>query len=169
MFDDGADRTSAATPAFVDYEPRFLDELVALWREAFEFGVGVSDPHPLAEQRAHFVDDLLPTNRVTLALRDDRLAGFVAASAESVAQLHVRVAMHGQGIGSSLLELAKERSSGSLWLMLSLATSALAASTRRVASSPSSAASSRRGSSRTSDIGGGAERPLGRACSTGNA
>jgi ribosomal protein S18 acetylase RimI-like enzyme len=116
MFDDGADRTRAATPAFVDYEPRFLDELVAVWREAFEFGVGVSDPHPLAEQRAHFVDDLLPTNRVTLALRDDRLAGFVAASAESVAQLHVRVAMHGQGIGSSLLELAKERSSGSLWL-----------------------------------------------------
>jgi len=106
----------AVTRQFVEYEPRFLDALVSLWREAFEFGVGIKDPNPLAEQREHFVARVLPSNRVTLALQDGRLAGFVASSAESLAQLHVRVDLHGQGIGSSLLEDAKTHSSGSLWL-----------------------------------------------------
>ena len=103
-------------PLLVDYEPSYLDALVRLWREAFEYGVGVTDPHPLAEQRDAFVRDVLPANRVTLALVDARLAGFIAASAESVAQLHVLPALHRRGIGSRLLALAKERSAGSLWL-----------------------------------------------------
>jgi ribosomal protein S18 acetylase RimI-like enzyme len=33
-----------------------------------------------------------------------------------VAQLHVRPGLHGRGIGSELLALAKARSAGSLWL-----------------------------------------------------
>jgi ribosomal protein S18 acetylase RimI-like enzyme len=42
--------------------------------------------------------------------------GFIAASEESVSQLHVRVAFHRRGIGSALLALAKAKSSGTLWL-----------------------------------------------------
>ena len=103
-------------PELVDYEAAYLDPLVRLWREAFEFGVGVTDPHPLAEQRDYFLAEVLPTHRVTLALLPAGLAGFVAASAESVSQLHVRVGLHRQGIGTRLLDLAKARSTGSLWL-----------------------------------------------------
>jgi ribosomal protein S18 acetylase RimI-like enzyme len=103
-------------PELVDYEASHLDALVRLWREAFEFGVGVTDPHPLAEQRDYFPAEVLPAHRVTLALLPSGLAGFVAASPESVAQLHVSVGLHRQGIGSQLLELAKARSDGSLWL-----------------------------------------------------
>jgi hypothetical protein len=76
---------------FIEYEAPYLDRLVGLWRQAFEFGVGVTDPHPLAEQREYFVSKVLPTNQVTLALFESQLVGFVAASAESVAQLHVQV------------------------------------------------------------------------------
>ena len=104
------------SPVLVDYDDSYLDPLVRLWREAFEFGVGVTDPHPLTEQRDHFVSEVLPTHRVTLALRSSRLVGFVAASRESVAQLHVQVGLHRQGIGSRLLDVAKARSGGSLWL-----------------------------------------------------
>jgi putative acetyltransferase len=106
------------TPAlrFADYSPAVLDALVALWREAFEAGVGLKDPHPLAEQRDYFIDRVLPANRVTLAMHEERLAGFVASSKDSVAQLHVRVDLHGLGIGTALLDLAKARSAGSLWL-----------------------------------------------------
>lgn len=104
------------SPQLVDYEPAYLDPLVRLWREAFEYGVGVVDPHPLAEQRDYFLAEVLPAHRVTLALIDRRPAGFVAASAESVAQLHVLPALHRQGIGSRLLDLAKARSGGTLWL-----------------------------------------------------
>jgi hypothetical protein len=42
------------TPVLADYEDAYLDPLVQLWGEAFEFGVGVTDPHPLAEQRDYF-------------------------------------------------------------------------------------------------------------------
>jgi ribosomal protein S18 acetylase RimI-like enzyme len=104
------------SPDLVDYEASYLDPLVRLWREAFEFGVGVTDPHPLSEQRDYFFSDVLPAHRVTLALIEERLVGFVAASAQSVAQLHVQPGLHRQGIGSRLLELAKRRSAGSLWL-----------------------------------------------------
>ena len=101
---------------FEPYAPGALDALVTLWREAFEAGVGVKDPHPIAQQCDYFVGEVLPANQVTLALHEDQLAGFIASDADSVAQLHVRVDLHGQGIGSSLLQLAKARSAGSLWL-----------------------------------------------------
>jgi len=104
------------SPAFTDYDPSYLDRLVRLWREAFEFGVGVTDPHSLSDQREYFVSRVLPENRVTLAVLEGELVGFIAASVESVAQLHVKVGRHRQGIGSSLLSLSKSRSGGSLWL-----------------------------------------------------
>jgi ribosomal protein S18 acetylase RimI-like enzyme len=104
------------SPAFVEYEAAYLEPLVRLWRESFEFGVGITDPHPLSEQREAFLSQVLPSHRVTLALLESRLVGFIAASAESVSQLHVQVGLHRQGIGSALLALAKAESSGSLWL-----------------------------------------------------
>ena len=100
----------------VEYEPSYLERLLPLWREAFEFGVGVVEPHSLSEQREYFLAQVLPEHRVTLALLDTGLVGFIAASEESVAQLHVQVGMHRQGIGSALLALSKARSKGSLWL-----------------------------------------------------
>ena len=103
-------------PELVDYDASYLDELVPLWREAFEFGVGITDKNPLAAQRDYFLAEVLPTHRVTLAVLPSGLAGFVAASPESVSQLHVRVGLHRRGIGSTLLDLAKARSNGSLWL-----------------------------------------------------
>ena len=98
------------------YDDARLDELVAMWRESFEAGVGIVDPHPLAEQRAYFLAEVLPRNDVRLAMLDGRLVGFVAASRESVTQLHVRVGFHRQRIGTQMLAWAKEQSSGSLWL-----------------------------------------------------
>ena len=98
------------------YDNGRLDELVAMWRESFEAGVGVTDPHPIAEQRTYFLTEILPRNDVRLAMLDGRLVGFVAASRASVAQLHVRVGFHRRGIGSLLLAWAKAQSAGSLWL-----------------------------------------------------
>jgi ribosomal protein S18 acetylase RimI-like enzyme len=104
------------SPTFVKYDGSCLEPLVRLWRESFEFGVGITDPHPVSEQREAFLSQVLPSNRVTLALLESRLVGFIAASAECVSQLHVQVGLHHQGIGSALLALAKAESSGSLWL-----------------------------------------------------
>ncbi|MES2958238.1 MAG: GNAT family N-acetyltransferase [Pseudomonadota bacterium] len=76
----------------------------------------MTDPHPIAEQLQYFLDVVLPKNEVRLALLGDELMGFVAASRESVAQLHVRVGFQRRGIGTAMLAWAKAQSAGSLWL-----------------------------------------------------
>ena len=88
-----------------------------MWRASFERGVGIVDPHPLGEQRAYFLSEVLPRHDVRLALRDGELVGFVAASRDSVAQLYVRVGCQREGIGTLMLDWAKAQSVGSLWLM----------------------------------------------------
>jgi ribosomal protein S18 acetylase RimI-like enzyme len=93
-----------------------LDELVLMWRASLEAALGIVDPHPVAEHKRYFLTEVLPRNTVRLALIGDRLVGFVAANAESVAQLHVRVGYQRRGIGTQLLAWAKAQSSGSLWL-----------------------------------------------------
>ena len=91
-------------------------ELVAMWRESFELGVGIEDPHPIAEQRQYLWREVIPNNAVRVAYLGGRMVGFVAASAASISQLYVRKGFHRQGIGSRLLEWAKGQSRGSLWL-----------------------------------------------------
>ena len=63
-----------------------------------------------------FLSEVLPRNEVCLAIHANALVGFIAASAESVAQLYVRVGCQRRGIGTQLLAWAKERSIGHLWL-----------------------------------------------------
>jgi len=100
----------------IDFQAVRLDELVAMWRASFEVGVGVKDPHPIAEQKHYFLAQVLPRNSVRMALLADQLVGFVAASRESIAQLYVRVGCQRRGIGRQMLAWAKEQSAGGLWL-----------------------------------------------------
>lgn len=109
-------RSQIANVTLAEYQPHWLDELVVMWRESFEAAVGVTDPHPLEEQQQHFVNVVLPQHAVRLALVNGKVVGFVAASPESISQLYIRVGYQRQGIGSMLLEWARNRSSGSLWL-----------------------------------------------------
>lgn len=98
------------------YRPDRLDALITLWRTSFEHGVGIIDPHPLAEQRDFFVGQVLPQNTVRLAWQGDALVGFIAATHESIAQLYVRVDQLRRGVGSAMVDWAKAQSAGHLWL-----------------------------------------------------
>ena len=100
----------------VEFDAARTDEIVRLWRESFEFGVGVADPHPIEDQRQAFVSTVVPNNSVCMALLDDTLVGFIAATKESITHLYVRVGHHRYGIGTRLLNWAKKQSSGKLWL-----------------------------------------------------
>jgi len=99
-----------------EFQPADLEPMVRMWRESFEYGVGVVDPHPIEDQMAYFEREVRSKNRVRLAKDADLIVGFLASSPESVAQLYVRVGHHRCGIGSRLLGLAKAESEGRLWL-----------------------------------------------------
>ena len=105
-----------AQVGIVEFRPEHTKELVRMWRESFEFGVGVSDPHTLEEQEQYLNAVVIPNNVIRVAFFQGQMAGFVAASALSVSQLYVRTEFHRRGIGSRLLDWAKEQSGGSLWL-----------------------------------------------------
>lgn len=100
----------------VEFQADHAHELILMWRESFEFGVGIEDPHPIAEQERYFWSVVEPNNSVRVAFLEGRMVGFVAASATSISQLHVRKGFHRRGIGTQLLEWAKHQSGGSLWL-----------------------------------------------------
>src|SRR5688572_5848094 len=104
------------TLALEPFAPGRTDELVRMWRESFEGGVGVIDPHPIAEQILYFEETVVASNTVIVAMLDGTLAGFVAANPESVSQLYVRRGLQRAGIGTRLLDWAKAQSAGSLWL-----------------------------------------------------
>ena len=111
-----AARLPRDAPRLVAFDPQRVDDLVAMWRASFERAVGIVDPHPLAEQRDYLLREVLPRNDVRLALLEDELVGFVAASVESIAQLYVRIGFQRRGIGTQMVDWAKQRSAGSLWL-----------------------------------------------------
>jgi len=68
------------TLALEPFAPGRTDELVRMWRESFEAGVGIVDPHPIAEQILYFEEKVVASNTVIVAMLDGTLAGFVAAN-----------------------------------------------------------------------------------------
>lgn len=107
---------ATTTAELVEFDPRYVDDLVRMWRASFETAVGVVDPHPIEDQKRYFMQEVLPHNTVQVARAAGELAGFVAASRESVAQLYVRLELQRRGIGRQMLDWAKDHSNGSLWL-----------------------------------------------------
>jgi ribosomal protein S18 acetylase RimI-like enzyme len=87
-----------------------------MWRASFEFGVGIKDHHPIEEQLAFLHEQLVPSNTICVAKQAELIVGFCAFTTQSIAALYVRVESVAQGIGSQLLRLAQEQSSGNLWL-----------------------------------------------------
>jgi GNAT superfamily N-acetyltransferase len=100
----------------VPFATPHADELVAMWRSSFESAVGVPEPHTHEQQRDYFLHTILPNNRVLVAADHGQVVGFVAASMERVDQLYVHRDYQGIGIGSQLLQWAKDHSQGHLVL-----------------------------------------------------
>ena len=100
----------------VEYSAEHLEELIPMWRASFEKALSIVDPHPIEDQRRYFLEETLPSCNVRVALDGARVVGFVAASADVLAQLYLHVDYQRQGLGRRLLDWAKEQSSGVLAL-----------------------------------------------------
>jgi GNAT superfamily N-acetyltransferase len=102
--------------SLVDFAPAHAEELVAMWRASFEAAVGVREPHTVEQQTAYLLGTVVPSYRVRVALDGGRVVGFIAASTERIDQLYVHLDRQGTGIGSRLLQWAKDASGGRLSL-----------------------------------------------------
>lgn len=102
----------------IEYRPEYGRELVRMWRDSFERGVGVVDPHPLDEQFRYLEEKVVPENRVlvVLDLAGTAVTGFMASTPEKISQLYVHVGHQRRGIGSLLVNIAKQQSCGRLRL-----------------------------------------------------
>ena len=64
----------------------------------------------------HFRDVVMPENEVWLAVEDDEVVGLLALGEHKVDQLHVEPRCQGRGVGTALLDRAKELSPDGLTL-----------------------------------------------------
>ncbi len=102
----------------VEYLPQYGPELVQMWRNSFERAVGVNNPHPVEDQLRFLNEELSLSHSVLVALEETtgRVVGFIAFTPEKISQLYVHVENLNGGIGSKLLNIAKEKSHGRLRL-----------------------------------------------------
>ena len=99
-----------------DLDPAEIPALVRMWRTSFEHGVGIVDPHPIEAQIDYFERTVRPACQVHVARCGGERVGFLACKPDTVTQLYVHVEHLGRGIGTLLLDRAKQDSGGSLWL-----------------------------------------------------
>jgi len=102
----------------VEYTHEYGRELVRMWRDSFEQATGVVDPHPLDEQLRYLEEKVVPRNQVLVVLGKGRagVIAFMASTPEIISQLYVHIGHQHKGIGSTLVNAAKQRSHGRLRL-----------------------------------------------------
>jgi len=102
----------------VEYLPQYGRELVQMWRDSFEHAVGIRDPHTLEDQLRFVEKELVRNNSVVIVLEKGagKVVGFLAATTDTISQLYIHVDHQSKGIGSSLVNLAKQNSNGRLRL-----------------------------------------------------
>jgi GNAT superfamily N-acetyltransferase len=99
-----------------EFAPEHADQVVAMWRRSFEQALGLTDPHTIEEQKGYLLNEVVPKNHVLVAAYHRMVAAFIAATHESISQLYVDPDFQGKGLGSVLLNWAKDQSDGYLWL-----------------------------------------------------
>lgn len=95
-----------------------IQEVTSLWRESMMEAIGIQPIHSF-ESQAYFLEHILPNRyQVFVVVRIDSShpVAFIASSETEISQLYVSPKFQGKGIGSYLLNQAKERSNGSLTL-----------------------------------------------------
>lgn len=94
------------------YRPTDLEQTVAMWRAskraAFPY-VEVQQLYTLQNDTDYFCDVVAQECEVWLAIGEERIMGLLALREVLIDQLFVAVDAQQQGVGSALLEKAKER------------------------------------------------------------
>ena len=102
----------------IEYRREYAQSSVEMWRASKYRALGVVEAHSI-EQHLYFLNEILiKDHRVYLALKrdSDQVIGLMATDGRTINQLYIHIDCQGMGIGSALLQLAKEKSAGKLRL-----------------------------------------------------
>lgn len=102
----------------IPYAEKYAEETVRMWRDSKEKAIGVKDIHDFADHLNFLKTILVRENKVFLAIdgEKDKPVGILAIDGNELKQLYIHTDYQGTGIGTRLLEIAKELSGGCLRL-----------------------------------------------------
>jgi len=102
----------------INFEESFIEKLVLMWRSSKQLAFGQADIHSF-EENVQFIKNVLSKeNTILLAieLNSEKVLDMIAFTTKTIAQLYVDINYLNHGIGSKLLDVAKEQSEGKLEL-----------------------------------------------------
>lgn len=102
----------------IPYDEKYAEETVKMWRDSKEKALGVKDIHDFADHLNFLKTVLARENKVFLAIDEDadKAVGILAVAENELNQLYIHNDYQGIGIGTRLLEIAKDLSGGKLRL-----------------------------------------------------
>jgi len=102
----------------IEYEDKYADEAVAMWRASKENALGAKDRHSLEHHLDFVRTRLISENEIYLAIHEpsNSVVGLMAIDDTELNQLYIHVDFQRLGIGTRLLNLAKQLSGGKLRL-----------------------------------------------------
>lgn len=100
----------------IPYEEKYADQAVKMWRDSKYQAIRQEEIHSF-ESHVYFLNHILPKDyQVELALWGEEVVGIIAYNESEINQLYIHNDHQGKGIGKSLLQKAKDQSSGRLTL-----------------------------------------------------
>lgn len=102
----------------IEYDDKYAREAVVMWRASKERVLGIKDIHSFDDHLSFLKTKLAKDNTVYLAIHQpsDSVAGIMALHGTELTQLYIHVEYQRLGIGTQLLNLAKQLSTGKLQL-----------------------------------------------------
>ncbi|HSK72214.1 MAG TPA: GNAT family N-acetyltransferase [Pyrinomonadaceae bacterium] len=102
----------------IPYDEKYAEETVQMWRDSKEKALGVKDTHDFADHLNFLKTVLVKENKVFLAIVEnaDKAVGILVVAGNELNQLYIHNDYQGIGIGTRLLEIAKDSSGGKLRL-----------------------------------------------------
>ncbi|MGZ9586591.1 GNAT family N-acetyltransferase [Paenibacillus marinisediminis] len=98
------------------YNPKYAEQTVKMWRDSKEKALGQKEIHSV-EDHIYFLNHILPEQfQIELVLIDEKVVGMIAYNESEINQLYIHIDYQGIGIGQTLINKVKDKSSGKLTL-----------------------------------------------------
>ncbi len=95
----------------IDFKESLTEKIVSMWRPSKKLAVGQEDIHSFEEDIEFIKNVLSKENTLKLAMdpKSEKVIGMIAFTKNTIAQLYIDVDCLNQGLGTKLLNLAKEQ------------------------------------------------------------